>query len=76
MRIDIRNIVPKIKQYYGEVVQEVKKCSWPERSELVQHTALVITGIILLTTFVKVTDLVLEKVVVLGLFDKLPKLFG
>ncbi len=59
----IKNPIPKIKEYYGETVQEVKKCSWPTKSELGQHTLLVIVGIIILTGFITVSDIALQNIV-------------
>jgi preprotein translocase subunit SecE len=69
----MNNPIPRIKQYYGETVQELKKCSWPSRSELGQHTILVIAGIILLTTFITLSDVVLQYVVK-GIYN-IPNLF-
>ena len=67
------NPIPKIKQYYGETVQELKKCTWPSRSELGQHTVLVIAGTILLTAFITLSDVILQYVVK-GIYD-IPNLF-
>ena len=59
----MNNPIPKIKEYYGETVQEVKKCSWPTKAELKQHTVLVISGIIVLTAFITVSDLALQYII-------------
>ena len=67
------NPIPKIKQYYGETVQELKKCTWPSRSELGQHTVLVIAGTILLTAFITLSDVILQYVVK-GIYD-IPNMF-
>ena len=67
------NPIPKIKQYYGETVQELKKCTWPNRSELGQHTVLVIAGIFLLTAFITLSDVILQYVVK-GIYD-IPNMF-
>ena len=69
----MENPIPKIKQYYGETVQELKKCTWPGRTELGQHTILVIAGIILLTTFITLSDAILQYVVK-GIYN-IPNLF-
>ncbi len=50
------NPIQRIKQFYGEVVQEVKKCSWPSRPELTEHTALIIVALILMTLFIFAVD--------------------
>ena len=59
----MKNPIEKIKQYYGETVQEVKKCSWPSKAELGQNTVLVIVGIIVLTTFIAVSDIALQYII-------------
>jgi preprotein translocase subunit SecE len=59
----MKNLIPRIKEYYGETVEEVKKCSWPTKSELGQHTVLVIVGIIILTGFITVSDIALQYIV-------------
>lgn len=59
----MKNPIPRIKEYYGETVQEVKKCSWPSKSDLGQHTLLVIVGIIILTGFITVSDIALQYIV-------------
>ena len=41
------NPIPKIRQFYDEVIQEVKKCTWPSRSELLESTIIVIVSLIL-----------------------------
>jgi preprotein translocase subunit SecE len=57
----MENPIPKIRKYCGETVEEIKRCSWPSRSELIQHTAMVISAVILLTVFIAATDLILGK---------------
>ena len=57
----MENPIPKIRTYCGEVVEEIKKCSWPSRAELIQHTAMVISAVLLLTVFIAGTDFVLGR---------------
>lgn len=45
--------------FWDDVVAETKKCSWPERQELLESTVVVIVAVILLSTFVGVSDKVL-----------------
>ena len=52
----------KIRDFWGEVVTELKKCSWPERRELVESTVAVIMLVLLLSAFVGVSDKVLVSV--------------
>lgn len=39
---NVQNKIQAIKQFIAETVEELKRCSWPERSELAQSTVLVI----------------------------------
>ena len=58
-----------IRKFYRETKSEIKKVTWPSRKELIQHTEVVITSIILVGaiialadfTFGKITEFVLGK---------------
>ena len=58
-----------IRKFYRETKSEIKKVTWPSRAELIQHTEVVITSIILVGaiialadfTFGKITEFVLGK---------------
>lgn len=52
----MKRIIPKIREYYGETVQEVKKCTWPTKDELIETTIVVIVGVIALAFFIAVAD--------------------
>ncbi len=52
--------IQRIKQFYGETLQEVKKCSWPSRSQLIESTVLIIAAIVLLTVFVWLVDVICQ----------------
>ncbi len=45
--------------FLGEVNLELKKCSWPSRSELMESTVVVIVSVVLLAVFVGLSDGVL-----------------
>ncbi|OGO77698.1 MAG: preprotein translocase subunit SecE [Clostridiales bacterium GWB2_37_7] len=59
-----------IRKFYRETKSEIKKVSWPSRKELIQHTEVVVTSIILVGallavadfTFGKITQLVLGRI--------------
>ena len=51
-----------IKIFFGEVTTEMKKTTWPAREELTQSTMVVIVFMILLGTFVAVSDKVITVV--------------
>ena len=44
--------------FIGEVNQELKKCAWPTRKELMESTVVVIISVVLLSLFVGVSDVV------------------
>lgn len=50
------NPITRIKQFYGETVQEIKRCAWLTREELFEYTVVVIVALLLLTGFVFVVD--------------------
>lgn len=45
-----------VKKYYRETKAEIKKVSWPSRSELIQHTEVVITSIIIIGSALWIVD--------------------
>jgi preprotein translocase subunit SecE len=51
--------IERLKGFFRETSEEVKKCHWPEMPELVQSTLVVIVSMILLGVFVGVCDFVL-----------------
>jgi len=53
----------KIRTFSSEVVDELKKSSWPTRPELVGSTIVVIVTMLVLGVFVALADVVLVKVV-------------
>jgi preprotein translocase subunit SecE len=52
----ISQSVARVKQYLMEVRQELEKCSWPTRSELMESTGVVITSVVILAVFVGLCD--------------------
>jgi preprotein translocase subunit SecE len=58
-----------VRKFYRETKSEIKKVTWPSRKELIQHTEVVITSIILVGallaladfTFANITSLVLRR---------------
>jgi len=55
----IKNLFLNIRTFFGEVQTELKKSSWPTRSELVESTVVVIVSVVILAVFVGASDLVL-----------------
>lgn len=48
--------INRIKEFYGETIQELKNCSWPAKDELIQSTILVILATLILTGFTLCVD--------------------
>ncbi len=49
-------------KFFRETKAEVKKVSWPSRKELIQHTEVVLTSIILVGAALWVADLVFGQI--------------
>lgn len=51
-----------IKRFYRETRSEIKKVSWPSRKELIQHTEVVVTSIVLVGALLALADLVFGQI--------------
>ncbi len=52
----MHKVVSKIKSFYGHTIEEGKKCTWPNKSELIESTLVVIFSLALLAITVGVLD--------------------
>ena len=52
----MQNPIQLIRNFYQETVAELKKCTWPTRTELTESTAVVIISVLLLSVFVAAAD--------------------
>lgn len=48
-----------IKTFFNDVIGEMRKCTWPERQELIESTIVVIALLFMLSLYVGVCDKVL-----------------
>ena len=55
--------INRIKEIYGETIQELKNCSWPEKPELIQSTVLVIIATLILTGFTLCVDQIAQFII-------------
>ena len=55
----LQEVVEKTRTFITEVRTELKKCSWPTRSELLQSTVVVIVSIVIIAMFVGFSDVLL-----------------
>ena len=61
--ITAKEFVQRVRLFFSEVAGEVKKCSWPERQELIESTVLIIVTMVMLSVFVGISDKVLVTVI-------------
>jgi preprotein translocase subunit SecE len=50
-----------IKQFYKDVVIEMKKVIWPSRTEVVNYTIVVLITVAIVSTFILVLDVILSR---------------
>ena len=55
--------IEKTKNFFGEVKSETKKITWPKFDELKESTKVVIVTVLILTIFISVVDLLVNKAV-------------
>ena len=48
--------ITDLRSFFSEVKQELYKCSWPVRNELVESTWVVIVSVVILGSFVSLSD--------------------
>ncbi len=58
----IKEAISGVRTFVDEVRNELKKCTWPSRSELVDSTVVVIVSVCLVSLFVGASDFVLMNV--------------
>lgn len=57
------NWLTKARLFINDTINELKKCSWPERSQLFESTVLVIITVLILAGFVALVDLISMKII-------------
>ncbi len=50
-------------KYFRETRAEMKKVTWPTRKELIQHTGVVLSSIVLIGSFIWVADFFMGEIV-------------
>lgn len=56
------SVIQKIKNISHNTTAEAKKCTWPNREELVQSTKVVIVALGILVAFVAVVDIACKSI--------------
>jgi len=55
--------IGKIRVFFEETNEELKKCTWPSRDQLLESTLLVIVALVAVALFVTAVDYVLIKLI-------------
>jgi len=50
------NPITAIQKYYDETMVQLKKCTWPSKTELYESTIVVVSSLVLLAAFVMIVD--------------------
>jgi preprotein translocase subunit SecE len=56
------NMKEKIKNFFEDVVKEMKKVTWPTKAELIESTKIVIVVCIILAGFAYAIDMLISQV--------------
>ena len=51
-------VMGKVRHFFVEIVEEMKRCTWPSKSNLIESTLLVIVAMVGLAVFVAVVDII------------------
>ncbi len=51
--------------FFGEMLEELKKCTWPTKTELRDSTIIVVVAAVILGLFTSISDFSLTQVVIL-----------
>ncbi len=51
--------------FAGEIIEELKKCTWPTKTELRDSTLVVVVAAVILGVFTSISDFSLTQVVIL-----------
>ena len=52
------SVMGKVRHYFVEIIEEMKRCTWPSKSNLAESTLLVIVAMVGLAVFVAVVDII------------------
>ena len=59
------NVFARLVGYLRDVRSEMKRVVWPNRSEVINSSVVVVTTLIFFTLFITLTDLVVQRIVFL-----------
>ncbi|MCB0264940.1 MAG: preprotein translocase subunit SecE [Calditrichia bacterium] len=53
----------KIKQFYEDVIRELKKVSWPDKDQIISSSFVVVVITVVFTTFIYAADMLISSLV-------------
>jgi preprotein translocase subunit SecE len=59
----MKNPFRSTRLFFGEMIEELKKCTWPTRTELRDSTVVVVVAAVILGLFTSISDFSLYQVV-------------
>ncbi len=54
------NLVVRIRRYFHDIRNEMKKVAWPNRQEIISSTLVVLTTVIILALIVSILDVIFQ----------------
>lgn len=51
-------VMGKVRHFFVEIIEEMKRCTWPSKNNLIESTLLVIVAMVGLAVFVAVVDII------------------
>ena len=55
----LQDAITRSRTFFADVAAEMRRCTWPERQELVESTVVVIVSVVMLSMFVAFGDKIL-----------------
>ena len=52
------SVMGKVRHFFVEITEEMKRCTWPSKSNLIESTLLVIVAMVGLALFVAIVDII------------------
>lgn len=59
----MKNPIPIIQSLWTETITELRKCTWPNRHELVESTLVVIVSLAMIGAFVALVDWISQSLI-------------
>ena len=57
------SVTGRVRRFCADTVAELRRCSWPNRQQLIESTLLVVVAMVILACFVAGVDFVAQKLI-------------